>query len=395
MHTLAATLVFGSTAAVLANGPAPLDPNFLDLPAEDAVIQGKGARQEGTYMAKIKDWKDAGTNLSWNIRVPQDTEVGVTITQACAGGAAGGSYEVRVAGQTLSGTVQDTGDWKNYKTLALGNLKLTKGEHQVVITPVKLAGPALMDFDRITLSGPGMRAATRTDYKLSAPFPRDGKAIEVRDQGVAHNTLDAEEKAAGFRLLFDGTSSAAWTGYRMDHVPEKWRVEQGTLHFQGGGPGEGGDLMTRESFGDFELRLEWRLEARGNSGIMVRATEDKNAPFENAVEMQALDAAHADGKSLFTSAGACYGMYPTNPAAHRATGEWNEARIIAQGTKLRFFLNGTLTADVDTSSDDWQTKLRQTKFHRWPSFSTNQQGHIVLQDHGDPVWYRHIRVKSL
>ncbi len=387
-------LTAAAAATALAAGPDNRDPNYLDLPAEDAVIQGAGARQDGRYMAKIKDWKDAGTSLAWKIEVPQDVEVEVTLTQACADGMAGGTFEIRAAGQTLAGKVADTGDWKKYQTVPVGKLKLAKGAHEVVLAPVKLAGAALMDFDRLTLTGPGMRTATRADYKMPVPFVRDGKAVAVADQKVEHNTLSDEEKAAGFRLLFDGNSTTGWTGYRMDHVPGKWKADGGILRFQGGGDGEGGDLMTLESFGDFELRLEWRLEAKGNSGVMYHVSEDKFYAFENAIEMQALDPAHGDGKSLFTSAGACYAMYPTDLTAHRPTGEWNEVRIVAKGTHHQFFLNGKKTADFDTASDDWHDKLRQTKFHRWPGFSVNKTGHIALQDHGDPAWYRNIRVKT-
>jgi hypothetical protein len=384
-----------ATTASRANGPVDRDVNYLDLPAEDAVLRGRGARQDGQYMAKIKDWRGVETTLAWQISVPCDTEVDVAIVQACADGMAGGTFEVRVGGAMLAGTVQDTGEWKRYKTQPLGKLKLAKGGHEVVLAPVKLAGVVLMDFDKLVFSGPGMRTATRADYKLPVPYPRDGKAVVVEDRGVPHNTLSAEEKAEGFRLIFDGQSTTGWIGYRQDHVPGKWSVEHGTLHFAGGGPGEGGNLMTLEAFADFEARLEWRLEAKGNSGIMIRASEDKNAPFENAVEMQALDAAHNDGKSLFTSAGACYAIYPTDPGALRPACEWNEVRIIARGTRHEFFLNGRKTAEFDTASDDWHDKLRQTKFHRWPGFGANRSGHLVLQDHGDPAWYRNIRVKRL
>ena len=395
MNRLICIIVSATAISGLANPPDKRDVNYLDLPSEDAVIHGSGARKDGNYMAKIKDWKDTGTNLSWNITVPQDTEVEVAIAQACADNMAGGTFAVRVAGQSLTGTVQDTGEWKKYKTVPVGKLKLTKGSHTVVLTPLKLTATALMDFDRLVFRGPGMSTATRVDYKLPVPFPRDGKAVPVEDRKISHNSLTNEEKSAGFRLLFDGQTTTGWTGYRKDHVPGKWKVDQGTLHFSGGGPGEGGDLMTLETMGDFELRLEWRLEAKGNSGIMLRASEEKHSPFENAIEMQALDAAHGDGKNPLTSAGACYGMYPTDTTAHRPTGEWNDARMIVQGTHHQFFLNGKKTADFDTASDDWQEKLRQTKFHRWPSFATNKTGHLILQDHGDPAWFRNIRIKSL
>jgi len=314
----------------------------------------------------------------------------ILISQACADGNAGGTFILSFGEVELQGTVKDTGEWKKVKSFPLGRVSLSAGKHIVTLRPVSIPKDALMDFDNITLKGIGLRTATRKDYKMSAPFER--APVSVEDRGVPNNTLSPEERADGFQLLFDGETLSGWTGYRKASAPTSWSVIDGLLHFAG--KGEGGDLMSLSQYANFELRLEWRVTAKGNSGVMYHVSEDKYFPFENAIEMQILASDHSDGKSVLTSAGACYGLYPTDLDAHRPTGEWNEARIIVQGSKHQFFLNGRKTAEFDVSSDEWHDKVKASKFHRWPGFARNTTGHIVLQDHGDPVWFRHIRIKS-
>ena len=148
----------------------------------------------------------------------------------------------------------------------------------------------------------------------------------------APSTLTAEEKAAGFKLLFDGTSASDWRGFRQKTLPAEWTVVDGTLGLSGGnGEPSGGDIVTREEYGNFELRLQWRIAKDGNSGIMYRVSEEYEAPYESGPEMQVLDdAGHADGKSRLTAAGSCFGLYPAPAGIVKPAGEWNDVRIIAE-----------------------------------------------------------------
>jgi len=200
--------------------------------------------------------------------------------------------------------------------------------------------------------------------------------------------------------LFDGGDLAAnFRGFRSEKVPSSWVVKDGCLvHLKSAGDGRmvGGDLVTRESWCSFEFELEWKVTPGGNSGIFYRASEDTTNIWENAPEMQILDdAAHNDGKDRLTSAGADYALYPAPLGAAKPAGQWNHARIVADGNHVQYFLNGVKTADFIRLSDDWKDRVSRSKFAKMPRYATNTCGHIGLQDHGDEVWFRNIRVRSL
>jgi Domain of Unknown Function (DUF1080) len=198
--------------------------------------------------------------------------------------------------------------------------------------------------------------------------------------------------AAEWRSLFDGRSLAAWRGYKRADVPAGWQVVDGALTRAG----RGGDIVTTDEFGDFELALEWKVAPGGNSGIMYRVTEEAEAPYETGPEMQVLDdARHPDGRSPLTSAGALYGLYPAPRGAVKAAGEWNAARVVVRGNHVEHWLNGVKTAEAEIGSDDWNRRVADSKFRQWPGFAKASRGHIALQDHGDWVAYRNIRIREL
>jgi hypothetical protein len=195
-----------------------------------------------------------------------------------------------------------------------------------------------------------------------------------------------------WRTLFDGTSLDAWRGYRLDSVPVGWQLVDGALTRVSGG----GDLITRERFGDFELALEWKVAEGGNSGIMYRVTEEAGATYETGPEMQVLDdEGHADGKSRLTAAGSLYGLYAAPAGVVKPAGGWNAVRIVARGHHVEHWLNGVKVVECEIGSSDWEAKVAASKFKAWPRFGRAASGHIALQDHGDRVAYRDIRVRSL
>lgn len=209
------------------------------------------------------------------------------------------------------------------------------------------------------------------------------------------NTLTAEDREAGWRLLFDGTSSDAWRGYRREEFPDKgWRVVNGMLeHTAGGG---GGDIITKDAFGDFEFRTEWRVAEGGNSGIMYLVDESGNASWQSGPEMQVLDdAKHADGKNPLTSAGALYGLIPAPRGIVKPAGEWNHARIRFKDGVVEHWLNGERIVRIDLDGEEFAELVANSKFASMPRFGKNRRGHIVLQDHGDLVQYRNIAVREL
>lgn len=207
-----------------------------------------------------------------------------------------------------------------------------------------------------------------------------------------HNTLTDAERAAGWRLLFDGETLDGWRGFRRDGLPGGWAARDGML--QRVGPG--GDIITEDQFEDFELSLEWRVEEAGNSGIFYLASEDADRIFESAPEMQILDdAGHADGGSPLTSAGSNYALHPAPRGVVRPAGEWNEARIVVRDGHVEHWLNGQQIVTYELGSEDWQRRVDESKFAEWPTYGQARRGHIGLQDHGDPVWFRNIKVREL
>ncbi len=211
------------------------------------------------------------------------------------------------------------------------------------------------------------------------------------------NTLSATEKAEGFKLLFDGKAATDWRGYRQKTLPAGWTVTDGTLGLAGGsGEPSDGDIVTREEYGNFELRLQWRIAKDGNSGIMYRVSEEYSAPYESGPEMQVLDdAGHADGKSRLTAAGSCFGLYPAPAGIVKPAGEWNDVRIIANGAHVEHWMNGVKVVEYELWSADWKARVAASKFKQWPGYGLSKKGHIALQDHGNAVSFRSIRIRKL
>lgn len=221
-----------------------------------------------------------------------------------------------------------------------------------------------------------------------------GGGAEVASADMVAGQEGSTAGAGEWEVLFDGTDLSHWRGYRSEEMPAGWQVEEGTLAFV---PGEGGgDIVTRDVYGDFELELEWRVAPGSNSGIFYRATEEEAYIFMTGAEMQVLDnGGHADGESPLTSAGSNFGLYPAEPDATRPVGEWNRARIVARGPTVEHWLNGTRVVSYEQGGEDWRARVADSKFAAWPRYGRAMEGHIGLQDHGDPVWYRNIRIRRL
>jgi len=216
---------------------------------------------------------------------------------------------------------------------------------------------------------------------------------ESASQGAAAvSALSPDEQAAGWRALFDGKTTAGWRGYRQRGMPRGWQAVDGALTRVG----EGGDIVTADQFANFELALEWKVAPRGNSGIFYRVTEDQEQTYHSGPEMQVLDdAGHRDGGSRLTSAGSLYGLYAAPAGVVKPAGEWNAVRIVANGTHVEHWLNGVKVVEYELWSPDWERRVRESKFKEWPAYGRAKRGHIALQDHGDWVAYRNIKIKVL
>jgi hypothetical protein len=202
----------------------------------------------------------------------------------------------------------------------------------------------------------------------------------------------AAQPAGGWKELFDGKTTTGWHLYKKPGPVEGWQVVDGALVRQG----KGGDLVTDEEFGDFELSLEWKLPAGGNSGIFYRAPEDAAVIWHHAIEYQILDnGAHNDGKNQKRSAGSAYDLYEPVRDVTKPIGEWNETRIIARGNHVEHWLNGTKLLEFEIGSPDWTARVAASKFKPYAEFGKTTKGKISLQDHGNVVSFRDIRIRPI
>lgn len=211
-------------------------------------------------------------------------------------------------------------------------------------------------------------------------------------QAQALNTLTAQEKAAGWKLLFDGTSAAGWRAYGADSMPSGWQAVDGSLTRVS----RAADIITKEQFGDFELTLDWKVEPRGNSGLFYRAVEGLEWIYHGAPEYQILDdAGHRDGQNRLTSAGSNYGLYGAPRGVVKPAGEWNSSRIVASGAHVEHWLNGQKVVEYEQGSTEWVKLVEGAKFKAWPQYGKAMKGHIGLQEHGGRVEFRNIKIREI
>ncbi len=232
-----------------------------------------------------------------------------------------------------------------------------------------------------------------------------------QQQGTSgEETQQVEETQAGtddgWVVLFDGTGTDNFRGYGMDTFPEKgWEVVDGTLHVIGSGKGEagggGGDIITRKKYGNFELTLEWKVSEGGNSGIFYLAQEKPDQPiWKSAPEMQILDnERHPDarlGVDGNRAAGALYDLIPGDMSVVKPAGEWNEVGVLVYNGTVVHTVNGKNVLEYHLWTDDWKNMVLNSKFKDYEDFlNTAEEGYIGLQDHGDDVWFRNIKIKEL
>jgi hypothetical protein len=196
----------------------------------------------------------------------------------------------------------------------------------------------------------------------------------------------------GWRSLFDGRTTTGWRGFRKTEMPSGWQVVDGALTRVAAA----GDIITNDEFANFDLTVDWKIAPGGNSGIMYRVTEAADETYETGPEMQVLDdERHPDGNSRLTSAGAAYGLYPSPTGVVRPSGEWNTARVVVNGNHVEHWLNGVKLLEYELGSPDWTQRVAASKFQQWPGYGRAAKGHIALQDHGDWVAYRNIKIKVL
>ncbi|TNE64784.1 MAG: DUF1080 domain-containing protein [Alphaproteobacteria bacterium] len=185
----------------------------------------------------------------------------------------------------------------------------------------------------------------------------------------------------------------AWHSYNGTGISAGWKAEGDTLSALGE---EGGDLVSNETYRNFELVFEWQISEGGNSGVMFHVLEkpELKYTFLSGPEYQVLDNKGRSEPPL-EQAGALFALYAPSADYTKPVGEFNEAKIVVNGGHVEHWLNGHKVVEYDMNSNDFKAKVAATKFGKWPTFASGDEGHIALQDHGNPVTFRHIRVKRL
>lgn len=218
--------------------------------------------------------------------------------------------------------------------------------------------------------------------------------------GAQDNQLTAKEKKEGWALLFNGKNLDGWTSVGKDVPPAfGWVVEDGILNVRKQGDKRGGDIITREQYSDFDLKVDFRITKGANSGIKYFFTKYEKGGWLG-LEYQILDDDnHPDakmGRDGNRLEGGLYDMLPTSPKKVNPIGEWNQARIVAKGTKVTHYLNGKKILSFDRSSESYKKAWQLSKYkNSKPMFGDVEEGHILLQDHGDAVSFRNLKIKVL
>lgn len=210
---------------------------------------------------------------------------------------------------------------------------------------------------------------------------------------LAQRPATKADAQKSWKSLLGPSDATGWRGYRKDSLPAGWKVIDGALTRVAAG----GDIIyAADQFGDFELELEWKIRAGGNSGVFYRATEATARIFENAPELQILDnIGHPDNATDITVAGSNYGLDPAPRDAVKPVGEWNTVRVVARGAQIEHWLNGRKVVSYELWSPTWEAKVKGSKFVQWPQYGRAKRGYIGLQDHGDWVAYRNIRIREV
>ena len=249
---------------------------------------------------------------------------------------------------------------------------------------------------------------TEAWYTMNA-IPADAPGTVVPPPALpktADNELSPEEKAAGWSLLFDGKSMAGWHNYGKTSTGPAWVIDDNAIHLETKPKGEGewqqrdgGDILTADEYQDFELELDWKIGPCGNSGIIYNVVEDPaKYPYvwHTGPEMQVLDnACHPDSRVPKHRAGDLYDMISCRYEMVKPAGQWNHVRLVSRGGKIEHWLNYRKLVEYDMNSPEWPKMIAGSKFVEMPDFGKSRKGRIALQDHGDLVWYKNIKIRRL
>ncbi len=391
-------------------------------------LAGAIASKEGDASKKLESVKIDGKRLSFQFRMNvEGTDVDIAIQMELVSNM---KMEGTYTALDISGSELATGNisaekqakplrgtWRAAAILPNGNemessLSLTgksselagvittqNGEYDVKKIAIK-DGKVRLEFEFDEAAGNTMEivveAKQTSDDTLAGKWIliQDGNEVDSGAWRAARVVSKSDVTESSSQVLFDGSSLNNFRGYAEEKIGTGWKIVEGTLHLDG--VKKSGDIVTKEQYANFVLEFEWKISAGGNSGVMYRVSLEEKKPWHTGAEYQLLDdAVHKDGKSNSTSSGAIYALYPPKNKVLRPVGQWNTTKIVLNGSNVEHWLNGVKVAQAEIGSTDWNEKVAASKFSKMKRFTKNPRGHICFQDHGDPVWFRNIKIQSL
>ena len=227
---------------------------------------------------------------------------------------------------------------------------------------------------------------------------------EVGTNKIVKTTSHASNTQKGWKQLFDGKSKAGWHIYSNDEGNgSNWKVQDGVLAYvpyadKTSKIKRGGDLVTDNEYENYHFSVEWKISEGGNSGIIFGVNEapEFEHTFHTGMEMQVLDNdRHSDAKIIKHRAGDLYDLISSSKETVKPVGEWNHAEIIYNKGELKLFLNGENVVSTVVGDENWDKLVAGSKFKKMPGFGKSPKGRIALQDHGNAVWFRNIKIKEL
>lgn len=237
--------------------------------------------------------------------------------------------------------------------------------------------------------------STKSANQDSTMTTTDSTIAPVTDTASANVLTDAE-KSEGWALLFDGQTKNGWHSYNKKGNIDDWKVENGMLVLNSTKKDD--DIVTNEEYESYHFKIDWNISEGGNSGIIfnVKEAPEYDRSYKTGPEMQVLDnERHSDAKIPKHRAGDLYDLIACSTETVKPAGQWNTAEIIKNKDSLTFRLNGTTVVQTKMFDDNWKKMIAASKFKEWKTFGTFKKGVIALQDHGDKVMFRNIKLRKL
>ena len=216
-----------------------------------------------------------------------------------------------------------------------------------------------------------------------------GSTMQMEAQKDKNNRLTKKEREAGWKLLFNGKNLNKWRNFKKESLSDGWQIQDGTFVRAKGGAG---DIVTKRQYDAIEVQLDYKISKGGNSGLMYHVKENANAPWHTGPEIQIQD--NVDGHDP-QKAGWLYQLYSSDTDATKPAGEWNTLRVLITPEKCEQYMNGVKYCEYVKGSKDWNERVAKSKFKDMPDFGKPTKGFICLQDHGNEVAFRNVKIREI